>query len=168
VSLIRVAILGAESSGKSTLAPALAERYRTAWVPEYLREFVETRQRVPAAEDQFLIASTQAQREDEAAARASGYLFCDTTPLMTAVYSRFYFNGADAQLAALADSRHYGITIVTAPDSPWVEDGLQRASEQVRRVVHQMLLAELGARGISYTLVEGTLEQRLDQLERIL
>jgi NadR type nicotinamide-nucleotide adenylyltransferase len=166
VSLVRVAILGAESSGKSTLAPALAERYGTTWVPEYLREFVETRQRVPSAEDQFLIASTQVLREDEAAASASGYLFCDTTPLMTAVYSKFYFHGVDPQLAALADARHYGMTIVTAPDSPWVADGLQRESELVRQLIHQQLLKELAARRIPYLLVSGDPDQRLAQVAR--
>jgi NadR type nicotinamide-nucleotide adenylyltransferase len=168
MSLIRVAILGAESSGKSTLAPALAELYHTAWVPEYLREFVETRRRVPTAADQYLIASMQVRREDEAALRASGYLFCDTTPLMTAVYSGFYFQGVDAQLAALAEARHYGMTIVTAPDSPWVPDGLQRESEQVRQLIHQQLLKELAARRIPYVLVDGSLEQRLAQVESYL
>ena len=47
MKLLKVAILGTESSGKSTLAAALAARHRTVWVPEYLREFVDTRGRVP-------------------------------------------------------------------------------------------------------------------------
>jgi nicotinamide riboside kinase len=55
----RVAILGAESSGKSTLAAALADHYGTVWVPEYLREFVEIEARVPDESDQFGIARTQ-------------------------------------------------------------------------------------------------------------
>jgi nicotinamide riboside kinase len=62
--LKRIAILGAESTGKSTLAPALAARYGTLWVPEYLREFVETQQRVPFEDDQIDIARTQRARED--------------------------------------------------------------------------------------------------------
>ena len=85
----RVAILGAESSGKSTLAAALAAHYGTLWVPEYLREFVETKGRVPEEGDQQAIARIQMEREDAAAANASRFLFCDTTPLMTALYSRW-------------------------------------------------------------------------------
>ena len=54
----RVAIVGAASSGKSTLAEGLAVRHQTLWVPEYLREFVDTEGRVPVAADQFHIAST--------------------------------------------------------------------------------------------------------------
>lgn len=156
----RVAILGAESSGKSTLAAALALHYATSWVPEYLREFVTERGRVPVAGEQLLIARTQVARERAAAARARRWLFCDTTPLMTALYSRFYFHGVDAGLAALAQ-RRYDVTLVTAPDSPWVADGLQRESDAVRQAIHAQLLAELEARALPYLLLGGPLEQRL-------
>jgi NadR type nicotinamide-nucleotide adenylyltransferase len=165
MTLRRIAILGAESSGKSTLARALAERHATGWVPEYLREFVLTRERVPMSSDQYFIASMQAQREDAAALDARRWLFCDTTPLMTAVYSQHYFGGADVPLVALVATRRYDLTIVTAPDSPWVADGLQRDSDEVRQQVHRLLLAELNARGTSYVLVSGELEQRIAQVD---
>ena len=166
--LLRVAILGAESSGKSTLAEALAARYGTVWVPEYLREFVDTRGRVPFESDQYPIARTQLEREDAAAARATRFLFCDTTPLMTALYSRQYWGRVDPQLARL-DSRHdYAWTLVTAPDSPWEPDGLQRESEEVRQQVHRMLLETLAARAIAYVLLEGGLAQRIRQVEALL
>lgn len=159
----RVAILGAESSGKSTLAAALAERLHTVWVPEYLREFVETQGRVPVAGDQFLIAGMQAAREREAAGRANRVLVCDTTPLMTLVYSRHYFDGADAPLSALASATRYDLTLVTAPDTPWVADGLQRESEAVRQQVYRLLLDELAARQIPHQILHGTLDQRMAQ-----
>jgi NadR type nicotinamide-nucleotide adenylyltransferase len=167
-SVQRIAVLGAESSGKSTLCEALARHYGTVWVPEYLREFVDTHGRVPDEEDQYPIACTQRAREDEAAARAVRFLFCDTTPLMTALYSRQYWGRVDPQLARL-DSRHdYAFTLVTAPDSPWEPDGLQRESEEVRQKVHRMLLETLEARAIPYVLLEGSLAHRLRQVEGIL
>ena len=159
----RIAILGAESSGKSTLAATLAERLGTVWVPEYLREFVEKEGRVPVAGDQFLIASTQVAREHEAAARAKRVMVCDTTPLMTVLYSRHYFDGEDAPLAALAAATRYDLTLVTAPDTPWVADGLQRESEAVRQRVYQLLLGELAARRIPHHILHGTLAQRMAQ-----
>lgn len=165
---VRVAILGAESSGKSTLAAALAERYGTVWVPEYLREFVATQGRVPVAADQYGIARMQVEREAAAAAQARNYVFCDTTPLMTAVYSRHYFAGADAPLAALADATRYDVTLVTAPDSPWVADGLQRESEAVRQLIYRYLLDELDARGIVYHVLHDNLEARLEQAAPLL
>ena len=164
----RVAILGAESSGKSTLTPALAAHYCTVWVPEYLREFVATNARVPAEDDQFGIARTQLEREDAAALKASRFLFCDTTPLMTAVYSRWYWGRVDAQLALLERRHDYAFTIVTAPDSPWEADGLQRDSEAVRQAVHKLLLDVLAEREIPYLLVSGSLQQRMLQAATLL
>ncbi len=164
----RVAILGAESSGKSTLAAALARHYRTVWVPEYLREFVDTTCRVPNEGDQYPIARTQQEREDAAALQASGLLFCDTTPMMTALYSRWYWGRVDAQLAQLERRHDYAFTLVTAPDSPWEADGLQRESEEVRQAVHEQVIQVLAERGIAYTLVTGSLPQRMLQAARLL
>lgn len=164
----RVAILGAESSGKSTLAAALAERYRTVWVPEYLREFVDTAGRVPQESDQYEIARTQMAREDAAAATASDYLFCDTTPMMTALYSRWYWNRVDAQLAQLEARHDYAWTFVTAPDAPWEADGLQRESDAVRQTIHQQLLQLLDERRIAYLLLRGSLAQRLRAVSEVL
>ncbi len=166
--VLRIAVLGAESSGKSTLCEALAQRYGSVWVPEYLREFVDTMGRVPFEADQFGIARTQREREDAAAARARRYLFCDTTPLMTALYSRVYWGRVDDYLAALARSHDYALTLVTATDTPWTPDGLQRESEEVREMVHRMVLAELNERGIPFVLVEGDLPQRVRQVEEAL
>ena len=158
---MHVAILGAESSGKSTLAAALAAHYRTVWVPEYLREFVDARQRVPRPDEQLFIARTQLERETRACALATRYLFCDTTPLMTAIYSQLYFNAVDPALAALVRASNYQLTLVAAPDGPWVADGLQRESEAMRQCVHQHLLLTLEQAAIPFCLVEGGLAQRV-------
>jgi NadR type nicotinamide-nucleotide adenylyltransferase len=168
--LKRIAILGAESTGKSTLAPALAARYGTLWVPEYLREFVETRQRVPFEHDQPAIARTQRAREDAMAAspEARRFLFCDTTPLMTAVYSRVYWGRVPPELLEMEAAHDYAATLVAGLDLPWVPDGLQRESEEVRRQVHECLLEVLRERGIPFTLLEGDLPQRLRQVEELL
>jgi len=166
----RIAILGAESTGKSTLADALASRHGTLWVPEYLREFVETEQRVPFEDDQPAIARTQLAREDAMAARpeAQRFLFCDTTPLMTAVYSRIYWDRVPSALLALEAAHDYALTVVAAPDLPWVPDGLQRESEEVRMRVHAQLLAVLGERGVPFVLVAGELAERVGRVEGLL
>jgi NadR type nicotinamide-nucleotide adenylyltransferase len=162
---LRIAILGTASSGKSTLAAALAAHYGTVWVPEYLREFVDTEGRVPVEADQIHIARTQRAREDAAAPQARRFLFCDTTPLMTAVYSRHYFGGIDAQLVPLADAhmRDYDLTLLTAADIPWQADGLMRENEEVSITINRMLLEELAARGIPHVPVGGNVEQRVAQ-----
>ncbi|WP_307721747.1 ATP-binding protein [Massilia horti] len=164
----RIAILGAESSGKSTLAEALAKRYGTLWVPEYLREFVEMHGRTPHEHDQLFIARTQQEREDALALRARRFLFCDTAPLMTAVYSRFYWGRLEERLAAFEQAHDYAWTLVAAPDLPWEPDGLQRDSDEVRQAVHHRLLQTLDERGIPFVLVTGSLQQRVRQVESLL
>lgn len=168
MSAAHIAILGAESTGKSTLAAALAARYGTVWVPEYLREFVDTQQRVPFEEDQFVIARTQREREQVLHAKARRFLFCDTTPLMTALYSMIYWGRVDERLDALSRVNDYAVTLVTAPDTPWMPDGLQRESEEVRANVHRMVLATLDERRIPFVLVSGDLPQRVRQVEQLL
>ena len=169
-ALLRIAILGAESSGKSTLAEALARRYDTLWIPEYLREFVDTTGRTPAPHEQILIAKTQIAREIDAAAdeRANAYLFCDTTPVMTAIYSRYCFGSVDAPLAALARSHRYDLTLVAMPDCPWVADGLQRVSDAVRQDIHKEVLATLEEMETPYVLIAGALEERMEQVAKLL
>ena len=166
----RIALLGAESTGKSTLADALARRYATLWVPEYLREFVEVHARVPREDDQVGIARTQRERELAlgADARVRDFLFVDTTPLMTAVYSRIYWGRVPPELLDLEAAHDYAFTLVAAPDLPWVPDGLQRESEEVRLRVHAELLAVLDARGIPFTLLTGELDARMRQVEAVI
>lgn len=164
-SVFKVAILGAESSGKSTLAAALASHYRTLWVPEYLREFVDVHGRTPQEHEQLGIAIMQLEREAAAAAAANAFLFCDTTPLMTALYSEFYWGRVPLQLDALARRHAYALTVVTAPDSPWVADGLMRESAEVRQIIHERLLARLEEAGISYRLLTGTQADRVQVME---
>lgn len=161
MSTQRIAILGAESSGKSTLAAALAGHYQTVWVPEYLREFVEVQQRLPFEHEQIHIGMTQIAREDAAMTAARAYVFCDTTPLMTAIYSRYCFGKVDAPLAELASSRRYDVTLVAAPDCPWVADGLQRDSDAARLAIHTIVVQTLAELGVAYLLVEGALPQRM-------
>jgi NadR type nicotinamide-nucleotide adenylyltransferase len=164
----RIAIVGAESTGKSTLSSALAARYGTVWVPEYLREFVDTLGRVPHEEDQPDIARIQLAREVALLPRARRYLFCDTTPLLTAVYSRIYWGRVPDDLLALEAAHDYALTFVAAPDLPWVPDGLQRESEEVRQRVHAQLLAVLKERRIPFMLLTGDLEHRLRQAAEVL
>ena len=170
VSLPKIAIVGAESSGKSMLAEALAKQFNTLWVPEYLREFVDLHGRVPRAEEQIGIAATQLAREDALAEQAQNWLFCDTTPLMTALYSEHYFGSAEPALLSLAadHAKRYALTLVTAPDTPWVADGLQRESPAVRQEIHEQLLALLEQREIAHVLVQGSLAARLEQVDMFL
>lgn len=155
----RICLLGGESSGKSTLAQALAHELGTRHVPEYGRERWIARGGHLSYEDMLHIAQTQVAREDAAAATAHRFLACDTSPLTTLLYSRHLFRRADPALEQLA-GRHYRHTFLCAPDIDFAQDGT-RASAAFRERQHGWHLDELASRGIPYTLVEGPLRERV-------
>jgi len=165
----RVVLLGAESSGKTTLCAALAEACRTAWVPEYGRTLHEQKNGNLDYEDLLYIARRHVELEDEAATQARGLLFCDTNAATTALYSYYYFHRCDPALQALAAvcGQRYAHTFVCAPTVPFAHDGW-RGPEALRSFQHGMILMQLDFYGIPFTLVEGTVAERtaqvLDQL----
>jgi nicotinamide riboside kinase len=163
-----VAIVGAESTGKSTLALSLAQRIADdtgltcAPVDEYLRTWCEQAGRTPRIEEQRGIAQRQQQRI-EAAAASHDVVVADTTAAMIAVYSRFVFGDRSLDAWAAAEhTRSVQHTLVTALDLPWVADGLQREGEHVRAPIDAMLREMLAAHGIGWSLVSGSGTERVD------
>ena len=162
-----IALLGAESTGKTTLALALREALAAdgrncVVVPEYLREFCDRAQRTPRIDEQPGIAAEQTRRI-EAAALAHPIVIADTTALMIAVYSDQVFG--DASLYAHAETAHAlacDLTLLTAPDLPWQADGLQRDGPQVREPVDAKVRAALNRAGVAYSVVFGSGAARLD------
>lgn len=158
----RICILGGESSGKSTLTAALAERFQTTHVAEYGRDLWEQNGGVLALSDMLPIARTQVVREEEACLHAHRYLFCDTSPLTTLFYSRRLFGYADPALERMAE-RRYDLVVLCAPDFPFVQDGT-RQPDSFREEQHGWYLEELRVRRVPYLLVTGDLENRVMQV----
>lgn len=159
-----IAMLGAESTGKTELARALAARLQrrgvaTTLVGEYLREWCEREGRTPRPDEQPAIAAEQTRRI--AVAASSGVVVADTTALMTAVYSDMLFDDRSLHADALAAQRGYAITLLTALDLPWVADGLQRDGPHVREPVDARVRAALVEGGMAFSVVHGAGEQRL-------
>lgn len=161
-----IAIVGAESTGKTQLALELAKALAThtglatTWVPEVLREWCDARGRTPRADEQAAIAREQQARID-AAASSHAVVVADTTALMTAVYSHLLF--ADASLREFATAQHRRIThtLLTALDLPWLADGLQRDGPHVRAPVDALVREWLIAAGLEWSVVGGQGEARL-------
>lgn len=162
----RIAILGGESSGKTTLAAALAERLNTRWAPEYGRELWDARSGRLAYEDMPRIAQTQVSREEQLAREANRWLICDTTPLTTLFYCQATFGQSPQTLRQLAQ-RPYDLTLVCAPDFPFVQDGT-RQDEPFRSRQHAWYQAQLAERNIQFHLVKGNLQQRLTIVEELI
>jgi nicotinamide riboside kinase len=161
---MKIALLGAESTGKAQLARELAahlrEQGKTAEaVPEVLRDWCTREGREPRPEEQLPIAREQEARVDAAALRA-GIVVADTTALIVAIYSGM---PPDSQLHrfAVVRQRGYDITLLCALDLPWVPDGLQRIGPEVRDSVDGQIRSTLEEAGLPYGLVYGSGAERL-------
>jgi nicotinamide riboside kinase len=162
---MKIAILGAESTGKSMLADALdahlsASGTRVHRVDEYLREWCETHQRTPRQDEQRHIAQTQMMRIN--AAPDAHVLIADTTPLMTAVYSQLVFNDHSLDSLALEHQAMFDITLLTGLDIEWQSDGLQRDGAHVREPVDQKIRHLMTQAHLSFQVVYGLGQQRLE------
>ena len=160
-----VALLGAESTGKTTLARGLfdalvAQGRRVALVEEFLREFCLREGRTPRHDEQAAIAQTQSQRI-AGAARSHDIVVADTSALMVATYSQLLFDDDSLVAAAVSDHDRYRLTLLTALDLPWVADGLMRDGEHVRAPVDALLRTALQDGGVPYAIVTGHSERRL-------
>jgi HTH-type transcriptional repressor of NAD biosynthesis genes len=162
----RVAILGGESTGKSTLAKQLAANLGTVHVAEYGRELWEQRNGALRESDMVDIARTQVAREQACADGAHRFVFCDTTPLTTLLYAQAMFGKAEPELALLAE-RPYHQVLLCAPDIPFVQDGTRR-DEAFRQWQHAWYVRTLGERRIGYTLIHGDGQQRTAMAQRAL
>jgi nicotinamide riboside kinase len=163
-----IAIVGAESTGKSTLAAALAARIgeqtglRCTVVAEFLREWCDTEGRTPRIDEQQAIATEQ-QRRIAAAAAQHDIVVADTTPLMVAIYSQLLFADDTLVPMAIAAQRSAAQTLLTALDLPWVPDGHQRDGAHVRVPVDRALRALLLEHGLAWSVVGGQGSVRVDR-----
>lgn len=161
-----VAIVGAESTGKTllsqTLAAALSARgHAVRVVQEWLRSFCAEQGRTPRRDEQADIATTQ-WRHIEAAAADGALVLADTTPLMTAVYSEIVFGDRSLYAEALARQARCTLTLLTGLDLPWQPDGLQRDGPHVQVPVDTLLRNALDGARLPYAVIYGQGTQRHD------
>ncbi len=160
----RICVLGAESTGTTTLARDLAAHYGTVWVPEYGRIYAEGKYGAPHPEwrsDEFIhIAEQQARMEDQLAREADRVLICDTDPLATSVWHERYIGALNAGLVAIARRRRYDMYVLTGDEIPFVQDGT-RDGERIRHAMHRRFEKVLEASGVPHMTARGTREERL-------
>lgn len=175
----RIVLIGAESTGKTTLAEQLASALNTTWVAEYGRQYTVDRYKrlfgegtaLTVAQEELLkwapeefthIARVQQQMEDEAALNANKVLICDTNAFTTAIwYERYLGLPWPEDLKQLADQSPCDLYLVTKPDFPFVQDEI-RDGREIRDWMHQRILDELSQRQWPFETIGGSREERLD------
>ncbi|WP_174873846.1 AAA family ATPase [Vogesella oryzae] len=164
MSALRIAIVGPESCGKSTLAADLAAALQqhgiaAAVVPEYARDYYASREYRPTPADVLAIARGQLAAEAAQAAQVE-VLLCDTTVLTCRIWAEVAFGAAETALLALDRPQDYALTLLTAADIPWQYDPLRSHPEQ-RDWLFGLYRAALDAAAVDYCVVTGSRQQRL-------
>ncbi len=164
----RVRVIGAESTGKTTLSMALAKHYATAWVPEYGgRMYAAGKLYVKSeplwrSEEFLVIAREHAVLEDTLAECSTGLLISDTDVFSTAIWHERYLGVRSSEVEAIARSRPYDLTLLTGDEIPFEQDGT-RDGEHIRHAMHQRFIERLAEEGMPTIVVTGNKEERLAQ-----
>ena len=160
-------IVGAESTGKTSLAKALAQHYRTRWVPEYAREYLQQLPTAYLQADVEAIAKGQVLAEMEATENTDGLLICDTNLLVIKIWMDHSYGATPEWILNEIDQHQYHLHILTDDDIPYEPDPL-REHPEMRDYFTLKYLEELENRKLKYLKVTGNEAQRLFQSIQII
>lgn len=168
---LKVVLFGPESTGKTTLAKALAEWFETFWVPEYMREYLQQKwdatQTPCQKQDLIPIAEGQIAAEEAVISKPVPVLFLDTNVLQLQVYYTIYYDGYVPDLVKdYMESTVYDHYFLTYIDTPWEADDL-RDKPGEREEMFQAFEAMLQKTNQKYTLLKGDLQERLSKAKTI-
>jgi NadR type nicotinamide-nucleotide adenylyltransferase len=156
----RVAILGAESTGKTTLARSLALRFQTQWVPEYAREYMSLHPGNYTLADIAKIAAHQLEEEEQLAPLANKILFVDTEFIVSKVWAEDVFGQCPEWITEKLLTHRYDLYLLTANDLPWIADPV-RVNPQRRDYFFNHYKRELQEGGFPFEIISGRYESRL-------
>lgn len=172
-SVIKVAILGAESTGKTTLSRDLADHFDSFWVPEYMRNYLQEKwdneQLTCAWDDLLPIAQGQTALENRLAKKTAQlsdnnrYLFCDTSLFELMVYANWYYGDCPKTLTKAALAHHYDLILLTQVDIPWVADDL-RDSPHEREEISEYFESQLAIHQKPFRHIGGDRDERVRQV----
>ncbi len=160
--MIRVVVTGSESTGKTALAKQLADHFGAEFVPEFVREFAESKQGPIGYADHGPITRGQMALEDKHAALAAagnGLVIQDTDLLSTVVYCDHYFGGCPVWISDLARERKPDLYLLLGIDVPWIADGIRDRGDR-RSEMHELFRAAVVGSGSTYVEVEGSWDLR--------
>lgn len=167
-SIIKIGIIGAESTGKSELCETLAKHYNTVWVPEYARAYFNDSDIYNyTKEDLVVIAKKQIGNENVLIKKAKRFLFCDTTLITLKIWAELEFKETPDFISENLSKIKYDHYFITANDMAWQQDPL-RQNKFSRDMIFDMNKAELEKLKASYHVINGLNEERSNNAIKII
>ncbi|RAW02816.1 AAA family ATPase [Pseudochryseolinea flava] len=155
----KVAIIGPECTGKSDLSNFLAEHFKTVWVPEYARAYIDRLTHPYQEHDLLTIAHGQLRLEDEWLRDAKDVLICDTNLYVIKVWSEFKFGTVHKQILESLATRKYDLYLLTYVDIAW-EDDPQREHPEKRQQLYDIYLNEMKQQSVPFVEIKGERDER--------
>ncbi len=170
ITIKRFVVVGPESTGKSTLSEKLATHFKTEWVKEYARAYLEKNGTDYTFENLYEIAQGQIAGETQMAKRLEENmpqhetipLIIDTDLYVIKVWSEFVFNKCDNRILSEITNRKYDGYLLCNTDVPWVKDNLREYPDlDIRQKLFHYYKEELSEQKTPWVIISGNYEERL-------
>jgi NadR type nicotinamide-nucleotide adenylyltransferase len=159
--VIKIAVVGPESTGKSTMSAHLAAHYNTIWVPEYARAYCEKLTEPPTWQDEINMFYGQMALEAELLPKANKLLICDTTFITVKIWSDQMFGRSPQEVLDELPKHPYDLYLLLNIDLPWEEDPL-RDFPDMREHFMEVWKKELQQLNARYVIISGTGAERYE------
>ncbi len=156
----RIAVIGAESTGKTTLAAKLAQHFQTVNVPEYAETLILHKGRDLAKKDFEMIVRAQKASEDALMYQARRVLFCDTETMTTAIWQEMLLGYCPSWLDEAARKSNYDLYLLLDNDAGW-QDDKHRYGAKTQDVFMKSCLERLEQDKKNYLRLSGDRDQKL-------
>ncbi|MGN0186251.1 MAG: AAA family ATPase [Paludibacteraceae bacterium] len=157
MKLSTIALIGPESTGKTTLCRSLSAHYACPWLEEYARTYVEQLQRAYTYEDVERIAHYQERalaQAQAAYAESHRFIFVDTDLIITKVWFEHVYKRVPAWLPDAIRQQHIDLYLLCAPDLPWQFDPV-RENPHLREYLFDWYKREIETHSTAYATIDG-------------
>lgn len=158
----RIVLTGPESTGKTTLAKALAKKFNTIWIPEFAREYAYKVNNQFTYENVLEIARTQLVQEMEFEEEINKLVFFDTSLIITKVWLDVVFGKHPTWLDQMIKVEEADLYLLCAPDIDWIPDKVRINNGEKRQKLFETYLNELEKLKFNYKIVSGKGKKRLN------
>ncbi|WKK83226.2 ATP-binding protein [Marivirga arenosa] len=165
----KIAIIGPESTGKSTITAQLARYYNEPFVEEFGRKYLEKTNGTYNREDLLAITKGMIESEKSLEKKATNFLFCDTDLIMMKVWYEVKYGECHPLVLDRLDSKPYDHYLLCYPDLPWEDDPL-RENPNMREELFERYLKELNLYNFPFSIVKGKINRFMiaaNEIERL-